>query len=124
MSLQLYSLCTVYVDGALLAEEVSVSIDRESRAQEVLTVAKGFAGMSPGAAMMMITIDNAVPAAGFELNAGPAMKGLGVKELTLAMAGQTLTSKGFFVKDATSHAVNSESKLNISFVGEFADWTT
>lgn len=123
MALQLYTLVSCYVDGTLLAEEVSVSIDRNTRAQEVLTVAKGFAGLSPGAAMMMITIDNAVPSADFELNPGPRMKALAVVELTLFAANRTLTTKGFFIEDSLSHAVNSESKLNIKFAGEMADWT-
>jgi len=122
MALQLYTLASIFVDGSLLAEEVSVGIDRNMRVQEVMTVAKGFAGISPGAAMIMITVDNAVPAADFELNPGARMKGLAVVELTVFAAGRTLTSKGFFIEDNFSHAVNSESKLNIKFVGEMADW--
>ena len=54
MALQLYTLVGAYVDGALLAEEGTVSIDVDSRAQEVNTVVKGFAGLSPGAAKIMV----------------------------------------------------------------------
>ena len=122
MALQLYTLVTCYVDGAMLAEEARVTIDRETNAQNVLTVAKGFAGLSPGAAMMMITIESAIPAAAFELNPGFKMKNLVVTEFTFAAAGSVLTTKGFIVSDNLAHAVNSESKLDMKIVAEMADW--
>lgn len=122
MALQLYTLVTCYVDGAMLAEEARVTIDRETNAQNVLTVAKGFSGLSPGAAMMMITVENAVPSADFELNPGARMKALQVTEFTFACAGNILTTKGFIISDNLAHAVNSESKLDFKCVCEFADW--
>lgn len=122
MALQLYSNCLIYVDGTLLAEAQQVSVDRETNAQNLLTIAKGFAGMSPGAPLCMISFDNAVPSAAFEMNPGPFMRNLTVKEITLFAGGATLSTKGFFVSDNFQYAVNSESKLSAKVVAEFADW--
>ena len=112
MALQLYTLIGVYVNGALLAEEGTVSIDVDSRAQEVNTVAKGFAGLSPGAAKIMVRVDNAIPAAAFEVNPGKYLQSLQVVEFTFFAAGATLTTKGFITKYSISHGVNSDAKLS------------
>ena len=127
MALQQYSLIDVYVNGGKLAEEASVTINRRTNAQNVNTVAKGFAGQSPGAAIIEIKVTNAVPAATFELNPGQFMgltggSALGVVEITLFAAGQTLTTKGFITDDNFSHAVNSEAKLEFSAICSPADW--
>lgn len=123
MSTQLYTLCEVYWNGRKLCEEASVKLTRDSKAQPVSTVARGFAGMSPGAKDLTISVENAVPAAAFEFNPGETIAELQVGEITLFAAGKTLSSKGFITKDDFSHAVNSEAKLSFEFMGEFADWT-
>lgn len=125
MALQVYTLVTVLVDGALLTEESQVSVDRDSRAQEVATTAKGFAGFSPGAPITRIEVDNAVPSSDFELNPGKFFTTPGDLipcEITLFAASRTLTSKGFVIKDTLRHGVNAEARISFSFVGEPADW--
>ena len=126
MALQLYSIAVVLVNGSLLSEEVSVKVGRDARAQEVATVVKGFAGLSPGAAFTTIDCENGVPAFDFELNPGKffAVGGgtLQVVELTVFAANRMLTVKGFITKDNFGHAVNSEAKISFSFVGEPGDW--
>ena len=127
MALQLYTQAEVFINGSKLAEEAQVSVERNTNAQVVNTVAKGFAGLATGAPVMNIKITNAVPAASFELNPGafmgmPSGGGLQVIEITLFGAGQTLTAKGFVMSDNLSHAVNTESKLEMSIIAEPADW--
>ena len=122
-----YSQAEVYINGGKLAEEASVTVSRRTNAQNVNTVAKGFAGQSPGAAIIEIKVSNAVPAASFELNPGQFMamsngSALGVVEVTIFAAGVTLTTKGFITDDNFSHAVNSEAKLEFSVVCSPADW--
>lgn len=127
MALQLYSQCEVFLNGSKLAEEAQVSIERNTSAQVVNTVAKGFAGVSQGAQAMHVKITNAVPAVAFEINPGTFMGmisggSMQVVELTLFAAGQTLTAKGFVMNDSFSHAVNTESKLDFALICEPADW--
>lgn len=127
MALQLYSQAEVYINGAKLAEEAQVTISRRTNAQAVNTVAKGFAGVSPGAAVIEFKMTNAVPAATFEVNPGQFMGlssggSLQVVEITAFAAGQTLTTKGFIMDDNFSHAVNSEARLEFTAMCEPADW--
>ena len=126
MALQIYSIGVLYVNGSALAEEVSMKIGRDARAQEVATVMKGFAGMSPGAGMTTIDVENGVPAADFELDPGKffavGQGTLSVVELSAFVAGRTLSVKGFITKDNFSHAVNGEAKVTFSFIGEPATW--
>lgn len=121
-NLQLYTLANVYVNGSLLAEEASVTVDRATNSQQVITVAKGYAGESPGAAMTELSVENVVPAADFELNPGKFMGSMQVVEFSAFAAGRTLTFKGFIVSDNFSHAANSASKLSFKARGSFSDW--
>lgn len=121
--LQQYSKVTVYYNSNLLVEEVSMGADRESGAQVVKTVSKGFAGTSPGSPMMTIEIVEAVPANGFDISTlGPDMKNQTVREVTLFSAGKSLTTKGFVMKDSLKHGVDKESELSFSMTCEWADW--
>lgn len=127
MALSLYTQAEVFINGSKLAEEAQVSVERNTNAQVVNTVAKGFAGLATGAPVMNIKITNAVPALAFELNPGtfmgmPSGGSLQIVEVTIFAAGQTLTSKGFVMSDNFSHAVNTESKLEMSLMCEPSDW--
>lgn len=121
-NLQNYTKATVTWEGALLTEESSVTVQRMSGAQQVKTVAKGFAGPSPGAPMMTIQVSNAVPSADFELNPGQAIKLNTIGEITIFAAGRTLTTKGYIDGDNFSHAVETASKLDFTVIAQYADW--
>ena len=121
-NLQLYSKATITINGLLLTEEGSVTVQRLTGAQEVDTVAKGFAGVSPGAPRLKITLENAVPAADFELNPGPYMKLLEEVEVSVFAGGRTLTTKGFVMEDNFSHATSTPSKLTMNITAQWADW--
>lgn len=121
-NVQIYSLMYCLVEGALLTEEASINAVRETGSQAVLTVAKGYAGESPGAATIEIDVTNAVPAADFEYDAGQHMKTLTAVEIGLLMAGKQLTAKGFIIRDSFKHSVNSESQYDFKFRGGFEEW--
>lgn len=120
--LQLYTLAYVLVDGAILTEEASVTVDRATNSQAVNTVAKGYAGESPGAANCQIQVSNAVPAADFEVNPGKYMKALKEVEIGVLAAGKVITVPGFIISDSFKHSVNNESMLDFTFRGTFPDW--
>lgn len=122
MSDILYSLVYVKMNGALLTQEASVSARRMTNAQVIKTVALGFAGMSPGAPMMELDISNAIPAADFEFDAGPAMLSLQTVEICLEAAGKQMISKFFITEDNTQHAVDSPTKYDFKCVGRFGNW--
>jgi hypothetical protein len=119
---QLYSLAYVLVKGSILTEEGSVTVNRATNSQAVNTVAKGYAGESPGAPTVEIQVTSAVPSADFEMNPGPYMAGLKEVEIAVLAAGKQLTAKGFIISDSFKHSVNNESALDFTFRGAFTDW--
>ena len=119
---QLYTLAYVLVDGAILTEEASVTVNRATNSQPVNTVAKGYAGESPGAQSVQIQVSSAVPSADFEMNPDKYMVGLKEVEIGVLVAGKQLTAKGFIIEDSFKHSVNSESMLDFTFRGSMAKY--
>lgn len=121
-NVQTYSKAVVYVNSNLLTEESNVTIKRTSGGNTVKTVHKGFAGRSPGAAMTMITVKNAVPSADFELDPGPFINNTEKVEITVFAAGRTLTCVGFIDNDSFTHGVDAAAELEFEFEGGPSDW--
>lgn len=120
---QQYSKAVVYVNSNVLSEEASVTIKRTSGSQAVKTVAKGYAGESPGSPMTEITVSNAVPAIDFELDPGTFINEVAEVEISIFAAGRTLTVKGSIIDDNFSHAVDTEAKLEFNFRGGPSVWS-
>jgi hypothetical protein len=118
MALQKYSNALVMLNGSLLTEENSVSVDKKSGLNPVHTTANGFSGMSQGAPEMTVRVDNAVPAADFEYLPDEAVLEGQVVEITIFMAGKQTTAKGFITDVSYSHAVNSEAKMSFNIMCE------
>ena len=124
-NLQQFSLLFVTVDGPLLAQEQDVTITRNTNAQPVSTVPLGYAGDSPGAAMVEIDVKNAIPAAGFEFNAGQIMLSLSPADVYLiGPAGQQLKSTVNIYQDTTMHGVNKAAEYSFRCRGPMVDWET
>lgn len=120
---QLYTLVYVTANNALLSEEASVTMNRASNSQAVHTVAKGYSGESPGAPTIELQITNAVPAAGFEFNAGQYIQQLIPAEMGLiGPGGQQLKATGFIISDSLKHSVNAETQYDFTFRGSFQDF--
>lgn len=120
-NVQVYTRALVTVNGKLLSEEASVTVTQNSGAQVVNTVAKGFAGVSPGAGNTEIDVSNAVPAAGFEYLPTDPMYNNEPVELGVTLSnGDTLTCVGFVMSHNFKHAVNSESMIDFKFQGGIA----
>ena len=120
----IYTLLFQTVNGVLLAQEQSVEIDRATNSQAVSTVAIGYAGESPGAAMVEFTVTSAIPAAGYEYDAGAFMASLTPVQLyTLGPAGKQLKGECFIISDATKHGVNQEATYTFKARGPMALWS-
>ncbi len=115
----LYSLIYVAVNGSLLTEHLTVSMRRITAAQVIKTVAKGWAGLSPGARFCEIDVDNAIPSSNFELDPGLFMQSLQNVEIQLQLASKQGVSKGFIVEDSFKGGVDSPSGLSFKFLGTF-----
>lgn len=112
-----YAQIKIYANGSLLVEEASVTMKRSSNAQMIKTVAKGFAGVSKGAPMTTVQISSAVPSAGYELDPTVYINSNNIIQFTLVLGeGLQATMNGFITDDDSTHAVDTPSKLDISFV--------
>jgi hypothetical protein len=121
-NLTLYSNAYVTVEGKLLTQESSVSVEKKSGLNPVYTVAEGLAGMSQGASTAEISIDNAVPSADFEFNPDAFMRTGAVVEIGVIMAGRQSVFKGFITDATYSHSVNDASKLSMKLLCRFSDF--
>lgn len=119
---QLYTLIYVLADSALLSEEASVSLSRETGSQAAKTVAKGYAGETPGAPMVELQVSNMVPAAGIEFDAGDHMITMKPIEMGLLAFGKQLTFKGFIIQDSIKHAASGEAGYDFNVRGVFSKW--
>lgn len=123
MSTKLYTDIPIYVDGALATEHNKVQIERDSGNQEVFTVARGFAGVSPGAMTMKITVTQAIPAAGFENNLGAKMAARTPVEFSAFVAGKKITQKMYVMSDSVSGGANEKSDMSFTLHGPWADFS-
>jgi hypothetical protein len=117
---QLYTLLYLTVDNTLLVEHASLDVKRTGGGQIVGTVAKGFAGISPGMKTCTIDVTNAVPAANIEYDAGKAISEyIPVEMGVVGPGGKTAKATGFIMSDDLKHALNQESTYAMSFIGDF-----
>ncbi len=101
------------VNGSLFVEEIEIDVTRTTNSQPVATVAKGYAGESPGAGMTEIDVQNAIPSGGFEFDAGPNMASLiPVDVQVLGPGGTALKGKAFIISDSIRHGVNQEARYS------------
>jgi hypothetical protein len=121
-SLQSYAVGYISVDGKTLVEETSMTIEKKSGLNPVLTVIGGFAGMSQGATTAEISIDSAVPTRDFEFNPDRYMRLGSVVEVTIQMAGRLTTCKGYITESSYSHSVGDAAKLSMKLMCRFEDF--
>lgn len=125
-----YAFATIEVENMLLAEEASITVDRMTNSQPVFTTIHGYNGESPGSLVVELTVEAAVPSAGFEMDPGPYMAALGVGvdgekpegvDFKIHLANsKTLNFKGYVISDSFNHSVNAASKLSFKARGKFA----
>jgi hypothetical protein len=117
---QLYSMLYCTIDGKLLTEAASIQLTRTSGANPVFTLHKKFAGVTPGASMCTIQVENAIPAAGLEYDPGEAIAKNKIVEIGIVgPGGKSAVSQGFIASDSYSVGVNAEAKMSFSYSGSF-----
>lgn len=120
---QAYTLLFVTAGGALLAQEQSVQVDRATNSQAVNTVANGYSGESPGAAMCEITVESAVPSGGMEFDAGKVMASLtSTPVFVIGAAGKQLKGNVQIISDSMKHSVNSATQYTFRARAPLAQW--
>ena len=65
--MQLYDQVYGYLNGKLLVENTSIGTELTGQQQEVETLVRGLAGISPGPAKRTISFENVIPISGMEV---------------------------------------------------------
>lgn len=116
---QVYAIFNILIAGSLLTEETEATVKRASKSNAVETVAKGYAGESPGAGSTDLSVTNAIPAADIEFDAGDYIDGLLPVEFTAVAFGKQATFKGFIISDSFTSGVNKASTYSFEARGGF-----
>ena len=122
-NLQIYSIINLTINGIPAAEHASATIDQNMNLQRAKTVAKGFAGVTPGAAVTEVSIDMLLPVVGFEaaqVMLNTSMDAVLPVSFTFYVASNELVFNGFVESRSLSQAVDSEGKISFKAVGSYA----
>lgn len=117
MAFQIYERGAFFFDGQLLVELVSYSVDVQTGMNEVNTLSKGFAGMSPGSEKTMVEVTEALPRAGFDFAALSKAQGLDVVEFVCFLGGEKLKCKGFITGLKISGGADKAAEISFNFTG-------
>ena len=116
-SLQTYERGALFLGGALLVESQSISVDVDPKLNEINTMQKGFAGVSPGSEMTKVDISEALPRAGVDYDALSAIQGVEIVELVLFAASKKWKVKGYINSLKMSLGVDKAAEYSFTFIG-------
>jgi hypothetical protein len=121
MALNLYDNVFPYINGAQLTEAMQVQASLSSDDQSVMTIAKGFAGISPSPDIRECTIEQAVPVSDFDVGRLEEYK-LNRTIVTLGLqfggSGQRVETNGFIMSVSIDAGVGKTTTLSLTFRGE------
>jgi hypothetical protein len=118
MATDQYAAGYVFLDGALLVEELSCDLDYDANNSVQVTQAKGFAGISPGAGRFTARVTNAIPRAGLEVDFYTLAKDRTPVEFIVAAAGKKRISKGFIMRVSEKFGADTSSTIDFEFEGD------
>ncbi len=111
--LQKYARGTVFFNGAPLVECTEIEVTENTGAHDVETMAKGWAGESPGVQSCDITFGSVIPVSGREQNYRKILQNGDEVELVIGAAAETVVYKGFLRQLKTKFGVSAVSTDNI-----------
>lgn len=116
----IYDQIYIFLNGQLLAESTQIQTSLESDDQKIMTLVKGFAGITPSPDVRTVKVENVVPSGGFEFDFEKAKKERQLVELKLqsGATGKAMTSKGFLLHVSIEAGVGKTLQVSFDFVGE------
>lgn len=120
MALELYDQLFIELNGILLAENTSLSVDLTSDDQDVMTTVKGWSGVSPSPDMRTISGEGVIASTvGIEVSMEEWK--LNRTEVTARVifggSGKSFVSKGVIKKVSASGGVGQTAKVTFEFTG-------
>ena len=86
-TLSIYGQAVVYIDGVLLTESTEIESTLENNDQDVMTILKDFAGVTPSPQKRVTRVTGAVSVAGLEVDLEALQKNRTVCECGVQMIG-------------------------------------
>ena len=118
MATDQYAVGYVFLDGQLLAEELTCDLSYDPKNNIVVTQQKGFAGITMGAGVFTATVTNAIPRAGLEVDYYKLASDRTPVEFIVHAAGKKRISKGFIGPVNEKFGTDQSSTLDFTFTGE------
>lgn len=116
MPSEIYSQGQIFADGILIADAVTVGVDYNTNDQPVLTMGKGFNGITPGAGQTNVSIDEAIPRAGYGYDWFQRAVNRTPVEVVVWRGSKKMNLKGFIMTIGEKLGVNQTSVGSISIM--------
>lgn len=118
----LYDQAFIFIDGGLAAEATTVDTEITSDVQQVMTLAKGFAGITPSPHTRTVSVESMIPVSGFEFDYETAfLESQEVSiDIQLGGSGKKTSTLGYFTGVTVSAGVGRTATVSFEFVGTAA----
>ena len=117
--MSLYSQIYLFINGVLLAENTTLESALEADIQDVMTIVRNWAGITPAPIVRTVTGANVVPLPGVEFDFEQKM--LDFEEVEIQMqeggSGKKCTTKGYIVNVPRSAGVGATTTISFTFRG-------
>jgi hypothetical protein len=117
---ELYDQAVMFLNGALLTDNTTVSVSYEGDDQDVMTIPKGWAGITPSPRKLMVKFELLIPKDGPEFDL--IGKFLNSEKVTLGLqllgSGKKVTSDGYLRNPNMEFGVGQTAKISCEFHGE------
>ena len=123
-ALQTYSEGAIFLNGILIAEAINIEGEHVTNNKEIITITKGFSGVSPGAQMFRATIGAAIPRAGTDVDYTSIFQGITIVELVIYARSKKLKSKGYIMGARETYGADRAAEQSLTYVGTPIEETT
>jgi hypothetical protein len=116
----LYDQIYIYIDQVCLVENTTVETSLEADIQDVLTINKGWSGITPSPITRTITASNVVPVSGVEVDFEKLMIDNTEVEIMLqeASSGNSCVTRGYITNVPRSAGVGATTTISFTFKGK------
>jgi hypothetical protein len=109
----------ILIDGQFQAEASNISVNGQSGAQAVETIANGLSGKTPGSKRIEFALTSAVPTGGMEFDFVQACSDGAYHEVQIVYGAKTIVSKGWFQDFSLGQSTNASTEASANFIGTF-----
>jgi hypothetical protein len=116
MALQDYTKATILVNGVVLIEATSISVDHKLGNQPINTIEKGFAGISPGSSSIEVKIQSAVPRVGTDIDFTGLARARTLLDVVLFARAKKVKTKGYIMDVSESYGADKAAEISCTLM--------